>query len=306
MATKRKWGRYLRGEPNYDNGLRCVLPTASGAVRKAIQAADQRHGELRTHDTSHLLLEETLHNKTGGSTTMQFYHPVKLMQYVLDHAPKLARHYFEIATRLGDQWVWKLMLGFDEQTPGNKVNADNKRKNMVCVMNFVEVGHDCLELDDSWFVPLVLRAGFSRTVRGGWSAILRRLLLRLLTGAESIRHSGLLIHCVVHGQPRVVQIKAELHIMLTDGEGLQYALEWNGPNALRPTFNLANVYMLGSRLDGAGYVDISCSDWVQFRQWTIAEVLAIVDGVLAQRDNFENGHIRITRLKEHIKRAGFV
>ena len=78
----------------------------------------------------------------------------------------LACHYFEIATHLGDQCVWKLMLGFDEQTPGAKVNADNRRKNMVCVMNFVEVGHDCLELDDSWFVPLVLRAGFSRAVRG--------------------------------------------------------------------------------------------------------------------------------------------
>ena len=84
------------------------------------------------------------------------------MQYVLEHAPELARHYFEVATRLGDQCVWKLMLGFDEQTPGAKVNA----KNMVSVMNFVEVGHDCLELDDSWFVPLVLRAGFSRAVRG--------------------------------------------------------------------------------------------------------------------------------------------
>ena len=166
MATKRKWGRYLRGEPNYDNAIRFILPTASCAVRKAIQAADQRHGELRTHDTSHLLVEETLHNKTGGTTTMQFYHPVKLMQYVLDHAPKLARHYFEIATRLGGHCVWKLMLGFDEQTPGAKVNADNRRQNMVCVMNFVEVGHDCLELDDSWFVPLVLRAGFSRAVRG--------------------------------------------------------------------------------------------------------------------------------------------
>ena len=166
MHTKRKWARYLRGEPNYDNGLRCVLPTASGAVRKAIKSADQRHGELGIHDTSHLLVEETLHRKTGGTTKIQFYHPVKLMQYVLDHAPKLARHYFETATHLGDQCVWKLMLGFDEQTPGAKVNADNKRKNMVCVMNFVELGHDCLELDDSWFVPLVLRAGFSRAVRG--------------------------------------------------------------------------------------------------------------------------------------------
>ena len=61
------------------------------------------------------------------------------------------------------------MLGFDEQTPGAKVNADNKRKNMVCVMNFVEVGHDCLELDHSWFVPV--GAGFSRKVLEGWSAI---------------------------------------------------------------------------------------------------------------------------------------
>ena len=54
--------------------------------------------------------------------------------------------------------------------------------------------------------------------------------------------------------------------------------------------------MLGSRLDGAGYADISCSDWVQFRQWTIAE---------AQRDSFENGDIGITRLREYIKSAGF-
>ena len=162
MPTKRKWVRYLRGEPNYNNGLRRVLPTASGAVRKAIKSADQRHGD---HDTSHLLVEETLH-RSGGTTTVQFYHPLKLMQYVLDHAPKLARHYFEIATRLGGHCVWKLMLGFDEQTPGAKVNADNRRQNIVCVMNFVEVGHDCLELDDSWFVPLVLRAGFSRAVRG--------------------------------------------------------------------------------------------------------------------------------------------
>ena len=35
-----------------------------------------------------------------------------------------------------------------------------------------------------------------------------------LEGLESISHSGLLIRCVVHGQPRVVQIKAELSIML--------------------------------------------------------------------------------------------
>ena len=194
--------------------------------------------------------------------------PVRLIQYVLEQAPELARHYTEVGTLLGDRRVWKLMLGFDEQTPGSK------RKNVVCVMNFLEVGHDCLEL-----------------------AILRRLLLRLLTGPESISNFGLLVRCVVHGQ-----IKAELDIILADGED---ALEWNGPSSLRPTFNMANVYMLGSRLDGEGYVDISCSDWVQFRHWAIAQRLAVIDGILAERDRFEHGEISMARLKEHIKSAGF-
>ena len=105
MATKRKWTKYVRGELNYDNGLRRLLPTASGAVRRAIQAAEQRHAELRIHDTSHLFVEEALHLKAGGTTTIEFYHPVKLMQYVLDHAPELARHYFETALVLGDRHV---------------------------------------------------------------------------------------------------------------------------------------------------------------------------------------------------------
>ena len=78
----------------------------------------------------------------------------------------MAGNYTEVATLLGERRVWKLMLaqlGFDEQTPGSKVNADTKRKNVVCVMNF-------LELANAWIVPLVLRTGFSRIVRGGWSA----------------------------------------------------------------------------------------------------------------------------------------
>ena len=104
---------------------------------------------------------------------------MRLVQYVLDHSASFAQHYGGIAIEL-EEAPWRLLFGFDEQTPGSKTNADNKRKNMRCAMSFLEVGSDCLEVDQGWFTPVVLRAGFCREVVGGWSAILRRIVNRAL------------------------------------------------------------------------------------------------------------------------------
>ena len=76
--------------------------------------------------------------------------------------------------------TWRLIIGCDEQTPGSKLNRENQRKNMVIVMNFLDVGSDILECDDSWFIPLVLRSVFFKRVSGGWSATLRLFLKRAI------------------------------------------------------------------------------------------------------------------------------
>ena len=48
----------------------------------------------------------------------------------------------------------RAILGMDEQTPGSKVNHDNRRKNMVICFNFLELGHDVLVVE----APFQLRA----------------------------------------------------------------------------------------------------------------------------------------------------
>ena len=228
------------------------------------------------------------------------------MQYILDHSAGLAQHYGEIAMRRGAT-PWRLVCGFDEQTPGSKVNANNKRKNMCFIMNFLEVGSDCLELDDSWFIPLVLRAGFLRDAVGGWSAMLRRLLRRILLGPDSFSNRGVFARFNHGGRPCVAQIRAELDSLLTDGEGHQHALQWNGPSSMKPSFDMANVFMKKSGMTdpALGYVDITCSSWQAMRRWRREDLNRLIDEVLAERQRFLRGEILVTHLKTYIKNSGF-
>ena len=46
---------------------------------------------------------------------------------------------------------------------------------------------------DTWYIPIVLRANFCKTVKGGWSAILRRFLTLALIGPSSFTTGGLLV-----------------------------------------------------------------------------------------------------------------
>jgi hypothetical protein len=303
---KRKWTHYFKGKPNYANDFRRALPSASERDKGAIKKVARAHDELRTHDTSHLLVSEEFRTTRGGTRVVEFYHPVRLVQYVLDHSASFAEHYGRIAINR-EEAPWRLLFGFDEQTPGSKINADNKRKNMCCVMNFLEVGSDCLEVDQSWFIPVVLRAGFCREVVGGWSAILRRILNRALLGPESFSNHGLLVRFIHEGRPWVKQIKAVLDTALTDGEGHQVALQWNGASSMKPTFDFANVFKKDAGMAGStqGYMDITCSDWRALRRWQRLQWLELIDGVLAERERFARGEIRSYQLQAHIKSSGF-
>ena len=94
-------------------------------------------------------------------------------------------------------------------------------KVIVFAMKILEVGNDCLETDDTWFAPLVLRSHLHRAVVGGWSAILRRFLRHLLIGPKGFSNYGAMVRFSHEGHQCVVQIKAEILTILTDGEGHQ-------------------------------------------------------------------------------------
>ena len=92
----------------------------------------------------------------------------------------------------------------------------------------------------------------------------------------------------------VAHIKINMKAMLTDGEGNQKALEWNGPASLRPTFYFANVWMLDSGMEWDGYVEIDCSDRSLMRKWDRDRWYRNIDAVLDARRRHANGEMTQT------------
>ena len=67
---------------------------------------------------------------------------------------------------------WRMVIGFDEFAPGNKLKVDNLRKCMVLSFSFLEFDRN-LRSEKVWFSPVVLRSTKVHVVEGGWSACLR-------------------------------------------------------------------------------------------------------------------------------------
>ena len=57
--------------------------------------------------------------------------------------------------------------------------------------------------------------------------------------------------------------------------------------------------------DGINFFDITCSDPDCLRLWTADRWLETINNVLAARQQYADGYINITRLKDIIKCAGY-
>ena len=298
----------LYGPACHKDAVKRALPSASAKTHRDLAKATGRH-QQRVANTVHPLVTETLPlDKHGVERQWTFYDPVMLVQYCLDTCNEFRNLYAE---RLrANPGPWRLQVGMDEQTPGSKVNHDNRRKNMVIAFNFLELGHDILECDATWFIPVVVREEVYKTSDGGWSVLLRLFMRRLLLGPRSFTCAGALVQFTTEIEPRTqacLQLQAKLSSSLSDGEGLMKCLQWNGHGSLRPDFVYSNVFKKGAGMadDGLGYVDITCSDSTRLRRWSDDAWHRNIDEVLVCRQEREAGRITQTRLKETITAAGF-
>ena len=141
---RRRRQHYLRTPE--EGGLKTALSAASAATFQAIRGKGDH-----INDYARLLVTEELLLTDGSTFTWEYFQPVQLVQQVLDKCSGIARLYAE---KLRDNppspdKPWRVVLGCDEHTPGNKVVSVNRRKNMALVFNFVELGPDILECDAS-------------------------------------------------------------------------------------------------------------------------------------------------------------
>ena len=231
---------YSKDDEQRDLRLQLVCSKASRAVREQVcnvvneptpSSSSSSSNSISIADTSHLLVREELELEEGGTVTWEFYHPVKLVQHVLNRCSSLSKIYVEKIEGSASM-PWHIQFGCDEHTPGNKLSHDNRRKNMLIMFNFLELGADILECGASWFVPVVVRASLFKGVRGGWSTLLRIFFRHLLLGPLSFTHGGVLVSCRV-ASDKCYQLQAKLGTCLTDGEGLAKCMQWNGHASMR-------------------------------------------------------------------------
>ena len=281
---------------NHDN---IVLAGLSDKKRATIHNTTNASGDCKVVNTSHLLVSERLVLQNGQEFEWRFYHPRKLVQYVLENCPALARRYLSQLGR--GSHVLDIVMGCDEYTPGSRVTAKNDRKAMNLVFNFQNLGHDILENDATWFIPCIVRhVYFDKVVCGGWSAMLRKLMEYFLEfEAQDI---------IFQIDNEVVMFKARLSQCMTDGEGFMHVLQWNGHASLRPDWMHWNVFSIASRMcddERLGYVDITCSCADNLKEWNPDAWVRNLNSVLTARQQLANGEINNARLQEVIKASGF-
>ena len=80
----------------------------------------------------------------GGDWSWEYLSPNSWMSALVGRSPALQQAFSEALARYPctEQRPWSLILGFDEFTPGNKLNIDNARKCMVLSFSFRELGQD--------------------------------------------------------------------------------------------------------------------------------------------------------------------
>jgi hypothetical protein len=242
---------------------------------------------------------------TGGPVLWEFCDPNKLVAHVLANSESLQRVWAHAAEKNppSPSRPWRLVLAFDEFSPGNKLKVDNKRKVMNVHFTFLELGQEALWCDSIWFTPVAVRVELLKRVRGGWSRMLAEFLKLQLTGDSGLATVGLALS--LRGQARL--LFATVHAILADGEGLQKAFDWKGAGSLKPCLRHWNVLSKGSDIATrrAGLVEMTCCDSALFKEVTDQDLRDVVDALLVARQRVDDGLWQNSKLENMQKMLGF-
>jgi hypothetical protein len=234
----------------------------------------------------------------GSFIDWEFADPNRLFAEAVEHCPGLAAMISDAIRRSPPSMAcpWSLIVGFDEFVPGNKLQADNRRKAMVLSFTFRELGPAAMSSAIAWHTPVVLRTKTIGQVAGGWSHLLALYLKKQLLGPSGLATAG--VPLMLNGE--VVLIFAKLTNLLSDGDGLRQAFNWKGASGVKPCFKHFNVFNKHTDLAARdpGYVEIGCHDVNAFRSWTPAQLAKMVDLLRAADGRVRAGTMTNTQFKE--------
>ena len=214
-------------------------------------------------------------------------HPLRLVSLMIAESAELKRLFEAAAARhpCDAQHRWRIIIGFDEYIPGNKLQLHNQRKCMNLSFTFLELG--LIRQDTVWFTPVILRHSVLDKVQGGWGFLFRRFLNIMLLGDLGFASTGLALE--LNGNPFLLY--ADLEVVLADLDGHRMAFDAKGAGGLRPCLFHPHVVKLGSELTGVDetFVEISCSDPSRFGRARSKDIYADVDLLAVARQRATDG-----------------
>ena len=121
----------------------------------------------------------------GGEFEWHFAEPSLLVASVVRAVPAVSEQFAAALGRRAPtaEVPWRLVVGYDEFVAGNKLRVDPTRKVMVISFSFLELGQVAVGRSLTWFTAGVLRSNQIARIRGGFSAVMRAFLERLLRSA---------------------------------------------------------------------------------------------------------------------------
>ena len=241
----------------------------------------------------------------GGTFTWTYIDPLKLMSAVVQECPGVRAAYTEAARRSppGPGTPWRMIVGFDEFMPGNKLSLQKSRKTMVVSFTFAELGQAAVTNGIMWHTAVTIRASVIGKIRGGFPTVLREFLSHILFSSSGLRTGGVCLELT--SGPTLVF--ARLANLLSDGDGLRQAFDWVGASGLKPCLKHWNVFKKGSDLANRrpGCVEISCSDPSQFKPWAPVDLASSVDRICAVAGHVAARTMAKIRLTEMEQAVGF-
>jgi len=232
----------------------------------------------------------------GGVFDWPMAEPLELLVFLVEGSSFLQDIYESAIEKFPpERCTWSLIVAWDEFTPGNKLTLDNTKKSMVLSFTFKELGIEALQLDYTWISPVVVRSQNVKLVVGGWSHMLALFLRRILLGPSGLATTGVVL--TIH--KKSVLINAKVTNLLSDGEGLQIALDWRGASSWTPCPRHMNVLKKFDEGDhpADGFVDICCSNPKDMKVRDAAGLAEAADLVRVAHEQMQAGRISEGELK---------
>jgi len=278
--------------------LRGVMGDAAPSRREMVDVGQARFFSVKR--TINLPLTD------GSEFAWELCDPNLLVARIVEESAALQSWFADALQRkpCSEDNPWGLLIGWDENVPGNQLALQTSRKSMNLSFSFQELG-PCLYSDSAWFTPVVIRSSMLGKVVGGWSRVLREYLKLHLTEPSGIKTAGLPL--TLHG--KLVTIYANVKVLLSDGDGLRIAFQWMGQGCLKPCLRHWNVMKKGSdracHSSSGEYVEIDCHNPDAFRLWTHADLAMATDVIVEARRRADANEITQSRLKQIEQAYGY-